>query len=112
MNFDLKLKPYIFNPEIFFSKLCLFVEGPGDEYAIRALDESKNNVLEENDILLVNVGGKENIEPYISLIENYELPHIIMVDKDYAKKQTADTIKLSDDFRTGNEKNWLARTKQ
>ena len=31
---------------------------------------------------------------YIEIIENYNVPHIIMVDKDYTQRQTNDTIKL------------------
>lgn len=60
-NVNLKLKSHIFNPEIFFSKLCLFVEGATDEYAIKAIDDYLNNIFEENDILLVNIGSKNNV---------------------------------------------------
>ena len=93
-SFSMKLSPHLFNPEIFFSKICILVEGPGDELAIKAVDDNLNNVLEENDILIMNVGSKNNIGPYIEMIENYNVPHIIMVDKDYTQKQTNDTIKL------------------
>jgi predicted ATP-dependent endonuclease of OLD family len=112
-NFKLKLKPYIFNPEIFFSKICLFVEGPSDEYAIKAIDDNLNNILEKNDILVVNVGGKNNVEPYMDLIENYNLPHIIMVDGDYRRRQTIDTIKLPRDLEDVMRKiGWVGKGKK
>jgi hypothetical protein len=92
-GFSLGIKPYHFKAEIFFSKCNVFVEGPSDAYALTAISDALDNVFEENDILVIDSGGKDVVHKYIGLIEAYELPHVAMVDHDYLsenRRKTAD----------------------
>lgn len=97
-KFNLRLKSHHFNPDIFFNKVSIFVEGPGDESALTAISDNLNDVFNREDILVLNVSGVENVGPYIDLIKAYKIEHVIMVDSHYNKALTKDTIKLQGDL--------------
>ncbi|MGB8936251.1 MAG: AAA family ATPase [Candidatus Nitrosopolaris sp.] len=97
-KFNLRLKSHHFNPDIFFNNVSIFVEGPGDESALTAISDNLDDVFKQEDILVVNVGGVENVKPYIDLIKAYKIEHVIMVDAHYNKALTKDTIKLQGDL--------------
>lgn len=78
--------------------MSIFVEGPGDESALTAISDNLDDVFKQEDILVVNVGGVENVKPYIDLIKAYKIEHVIMVDAHYNKALTKDTIKLQGDL--------------
>jgi hypothetical protein len=64
-----------------------------------AISDALGNVLEKNDILVVDSGGKDILDKYVGLIELYQLPHVAMVDHDYIsdnkkRKRTKDFIVL------------------
>jgi predicted ATP-dependent endonuclease of OLD family len=91
--FTFSIKPYHFKPDIFFSRCNVFVEGASDANALTAISDALRNVFEVNDILLVDSGGKDNLDKYVELIELYELPYVAMADHDYvlgSRKITAD----------------------
>jgi predicted ATP-dependent endonuclease of OLD family len=97
-KFNLKLKSHLFNPDIFFNKVSIFVEGAADESALIAISDNLNDAFKQEDILVVNVYGVENVGPYIDLIKAYKIEHVIMVDAHYNKALTGDTIKLQGDL--------------
>ena len=79
----IQLKDYNFKSEIFFSKCNIFVEGPGDEAALAAISDALGKVFEKYSIQLINVGGKDVLENYVLILEEYDIPHIALTDYDY-----------------------------
>ncbi|NHV98176.1 MAG: AAA family ATPase [Thaumarchaeota archaeon] len=71
-----------FRPEVFFSNSVLLVEGPADHATVIAISELKENILDQNDVTVVDVGGKENFKKWIKLLRKYEIPFIILADHD------------------------------
>jgi predicted ATP-dependent endonuclease of OLD family len=61
-DFVLDLKLYLFKSEIFFSHYNIFVEGPGDASCLKAISEGLDNVLEKNNVLVVDLGGKGTVD--------------------------------------------------
>jgi len=81
-DFRMGVKAGLFNPNIFFDRCVVLVEGPSDEYAMRGLSDRCDDMLGKNGITLVNVGGKHNISPYMRLLDGYGIPCVAMVDSD------------------------------
>ena len=79
----IRLRDYNFRPEIFFSKCNILVEGPGDEAAIAAISDSLDHLFEKYSIQLINVGGKDVLESYVPLLNEYDIPHVALADYDY-----------------------------
>lgn len=78
-----KIKPYHFDSRVFFEKACIIVEGPSDEYALKAISNSYDQILKKHSIALVNAGGKDQVEPYIQLLKTYGIRYVALVDHDY-----------------------------
>ena len=77
------IENYNFEPEIFFSRCNILVEGASDEAAIAAISERLNKVFDVLSIHIMNVGGKDTMEKYVPILEAYSLPHVALVDYDY-----------------------------
>ena len=77
------IKPHIFNPEIFFGRGSFMVEGPADYHVQRAISDHYQEVFEENSIVLVNCGGKDNIPAHVDLHCRFGIPYHCMADCDY-----------------------------
>jgi len=98
-KFKMKLKKHLFNPEIFFGNCTMIVEGPADEFALKAISDHFEGLFEQNSITITNCWGVGNVWPNIELHNLYEIPFLAMVDKEYDKVMT-DVIRL-----TGNLEN-------
>jgi len=81
-DFRMGVKAGLFNPNIFFDRCVVLVEGPSDEYAMRGLSDRCDDILGKNGITLVNVGGERNISPYMRLLVGYGITCVAMVDSD------------------------------
>lgn len=82
-NYTPKIISHHFKPEIFFEKCSILVEGPSDEYTIKAISDANDNMLKKESIALVNTGGKNQLGPYIELHKVYGIPYVGMADNDY-----------------------------
>lgn len=91
-NFD--IKQHLFNPDIFFSRCSVFVEGPGDASALTALSDALNNIFEEGDIAIIYPGGKGYVHKYLDLLSAYGISYVAMVDNDYEFEKTDSFVKL------------------
>jgi AAA15 family ATPase/GTPase len=90
LDLQLDIAPYLFKPDIFFSKCSIFVEGAGDASSLVAISDALGSIFEKNDIFVVDSGGKGNIENYNQIITSYEINYIAMVDHDYEGWRTQD----------------------
>ena len=109
-TFCMDVKAGNFHSSVFFEKCTILVEGSSDEYAMKGLSDRKGGLLEKNSISLVNVGGKTHIPHYISLLQEYKIPYIAMVDSDYNKDMDS-VIKLEQDLEGELEKCGWKRTR-
>lgn len=107
-TFCMDIKASHFRSSVFFEKCTILVEGPSDEYAMKGLSDRKGGLLEKNSIALVNVGTKTHIPHYISLLQEYKIPYIAMVDSDYDKNMEG-VIKLEPDLEGELEKHGWKR---
>ena len=98
-----KMKSYHFDSRVFFERGCIIVEGPSDEYTIKAISDSYDQLLKKSSIALVNAGGKDQVEPFIVLLKEYGIPYVAMVDSDYAGMSEG-VIKLELDLEQEFEK--------
>lgn len=105
VNFTLSLKPHHFNPEIFFCKASLLVEGSSDESAIKAISDNLDDPLGRYDLTVINADNVNNMGPYSELIAAYKLNHVIMVDQkgshnavEAMKKNSVDFVVIDSDL--------------
>lgn len=83
-DFSPTLKPYLFKPDVFFSKFTVLVEGAGDEMALKSISDFLWGLFQHHNITVVNVNGKENIDLFAAILKTYEIPYVAMVDDDYS----------------------------
>ena len=108
-----RIKPHIFNPEIFFGRGSFMVEGPADYHVQRAISDHYQGLFEDNNIVLVNCGGKDNIPAHVDLHGRFGIPYHCMVDCDYEDELEHGTKldgDLEDDLKKIGVKN--VRTKE
>lgn len=79
----MELKPHLFNPDIFFAKYVILVEGLSDKVVLSAINDNLGNILEKNDAIIVSYGGKGNLQNYIKLLDAYDIEYIAVRDDDY-----------------------------
>ena len=77
------IKPHLINPEIFFGKGSLIVEGPSDYFALKAISDFHGGLFEECNIVLIDSGGKHNIPPHVELHCRFNIPYHCMADSDF-----------------------------
>ena len=82
-SFRMNVNPNHFNPNVFFERCVVLVEGPSDEYAMKGLSDRHDDKFGKNGIIIVNTGGKGTIPHYMSLLREYGIPHVAMADSDY-----------------------------
>lgn len=80
------MKSHLFEPNIFFCRFNIFVEGPSDASALIAMSDYYNGIFETKDILVTYVQGKGDVDNYYQLATEYEIPCLFMVDGDYGGK--------------------------
>ena len=78
-----QIKPHLFNPEIFFGRGSMIVEGPLDYLVQRAISDFYGGLFEKYNIVLVDCGGKLNISNQIDLHRRFMIPYHCMADGDY-----------------------------
>ena len=78
-----QIKPHLFNPEIFFVRCSMMVEGPSDYLVQRAISDFYGGLFEKHNIVLMNCGGKGNIPAQIDLHRRFMIPYHCMTDVDY-----------------------------
>jgi predicted ATP-dependent endonuclease of OLD family len=79
----ISIRSYIFDPDVFFPRCIVLVEGPGDAASFYAISDALSSVLEQFNIHVVDSGGVGNIDPYIQLATAFNIPYIGMVDSEY-----------------------------
>ena len=77
------IKPHMFNPEIFFGKGSMIVEGPSDYFVQRAISDFYGKVFEKYNIVLVSCGGKSILDDQGELHRRFNIPYHGMADEDY-----------------------------
>lgn len=87
-NMQIDIPSHVFNPEIFFSNFCIFVEGASDVACFEAISDYNDKELLKHDIVVIDMHGKDTTEHYHKIASKYKIPFIIMVDKEYGKKLT------------------------
>ena len=92
-NFRMDLKSFLFNPEMFFGKCVMLVEGPSDELAIRAISDHFDGLLDKYNVVLLYCHSVNNIYPTIKILNAFSIPFVAMVDKEY-KEDEHNVIKL------------------
>lgn len=80
---NIRLKPHMFKPDVFFANAVFLVEGPSDEAVIGAISDTFGCIFHKYEIALVNCGGVGNIKPYADLLEFYSIKYYGMADKEY-----------------------------
>ena len=93
----LEIRPHLFNPEIFFGRCTMIVEGPSDYFVMRAISDHRDGLLGEKDIILIHCDGKGNLPAFIDLHKRFNIPYQAMADDDYDGVQDS-VIKLPGDL--------------
>ncbi|MDD1689045.1 MAG: AAA family ATPase [Methanoregula sp.] len=70
------------NKEFFFSRLVLLVEGLSDQWVMQVLASAEGFDLDEHGISIIPVNGKNNFLRYPKILEGYQIPWVLMADKD------------------------------
>ncbi len=89
-NFNLA---YWINPdrgELFFAKKIILVEGPTDKTIIPFL--AKELSVFNYEYTIVDCGGKGNIKIYLHLLNKFNLPYVVVYDKDNQSYKSPDAI--------------------
>lgn len=73
---------FIKNSDIFFSKCVVMGEGETEEGAIPLFGSKVIKGFDKYGISFINVQGSGNIQYYIELFVNLDMPYILIVDKD------------------------------
>ena len=98
-SLNVNLKPHLFEPEVFFGNATFLVEGPGDEFVIRAISDKFDGFLDKGEIVVVNCGSVTYINTYIKFLKAYSLTYYGLADKEYNEKHPEIT-KLDDKLET------------
>jgi len=75
------------DPRIFFGKSVLLCEGDSDKNLLDGIvnsleyTDSKINIT-QNDVVITHVGGKNSFEKYINLMKNFDIPYLVLGDRD------------------------------
>jgi len=87
---DIKIKPHLFRPEIFFAKCVILVEGATDESVIRATAEILKNKtwLEDNNISIIQASNNDYVVKYTELCKAYGIKYVALIDKDKGSLDT------------------------
>jgi predicted ATP-dependent endonuclease of OLD family len=68
--------------EIFFSRGVLLVEGETEKGALPTFAKSLSSDFDKNGFSVVWVGGKDNLEIFMKVLEGFEIPYMVACDKD------------------------------
>jgi len=92
-SFQPALKRHLFNPEVFFGKCSMIVEGSDDYFAMKAISDYHNGLFEKYNITLTHCWGLGNVPAMIEIHNEFKIPFLAMVDSDYTSSMD-DVVKL------------------
>lgn len=101
-SFKPKLVPHLFNPDMFFGRCSMIVEGSSDYFTLKAISDYHGGLFEKYDITLMYYTGKHNVYASIELHEELKIPGVAMIDDDanYKSKNIVQVVKLSGKLET------------
>ena len=79
-------KSHLLNPDIFFSNYVLAVEGATDEAVFKAISDAQSDLFWKNDILILNMQGKDSAYKFGIMMYQYGINFIVLVDRDFDEK--------------------------
>jgi predicted ATP-dependent endonuclease of OLD family len=93
---SIDIKSYIFDPACFFSINNILVEGPGDAAVFFAISDALNSVFEKYNVTVINATGVGHVDPYVKIMEDYNVSYIALVDEHYEGKykQSRNLVRL------------------
>lgn len=94
-DLNVNLKPHMFEPDMFFSNAVFLVEGPRDEFVIKAIFDKFDEIFSEHEITIVNCGGVGGIKPYIDFLDAYSIKYYGMADKEYSYNDTITVLAIN-----------------
>jgi len=93
-----------FRPEVFFANCVCLVEGPTDRAVVLATSELKDNVLDKNDVVVVDIGSKNNFQKWFDLLNAYSIPFVALGDRDASFNESDRVLKLEKELEDELEK--------
>lgn len=83
--------------DAFFSKAVLLTEGPTEqglfpELGLSLTDEENDYDLDRIGISVINAGGKTNIKAFVRLLNNFEIPSVVVIDYDSRDENHEDEL--------------------
>ena len=105
-SFTPKLVPQLFNPDMFFGRYSMIVEGSSDYFVLKAMSDYYDRLFEKYDITLMYYNGKHNVYASIELHEELKIPGVAMIDSDanYESKNIIRVVRLTGKLETELEK--------
>ena len=103
----LKIKPHLFNSDIFFGRCTMMVEGPSDFFTMKAISDFHGGLFEKYGVVLMHCNGKGNLPAFADLHEKFQIQYHGMADNDYGG-ELQNITKLSSDLE-GELKNMGVR---
>lgn len=68
--------------EVFFANKVMLVEGPTERYSLPYIFKLKGVDINREGISIIDSGGKENMEFFIKILREFEIPFIVLHDED------------------------------
>ena len=68
--------------EIFFSRKVLLTEGPTEKGALPIFAKNSDNDFDKSGISIIYVGGKNNFEMFVKILQGFKIPYSILCDRD------------------------------
>ena len=93
----LKIKPHLFNSDIFFGRCTMMVEGPSDFFTMKAISDFYGGLFEKYGVVLMHCNGKGNLPAFADLHEKFQIQYHGMADGDY-DGELKNITKLSSDL--------------
>ncbi|MCK9597307.1 AAA family ATPase [Candidatus Pacearchaeota archaeon] len=100
-DFDFSIYDQILNidnKEFFFSRLVLLVEGLSDQWVMQVFASAEGFDLDEHGISIIPVNGKNNFLRYPKILEGYQIPWVLMADKDKKEEILPILAKLKEQY--------------
>jgi CRISPR-associated exonuclease Cas4 len=104
--------------EMFFAKKVVLVEGDTEKFMIpycasKLVDLDKKYDLTANNICVVECGGKYNIHIFMRVLNNFEIPYVVLHDVDpidFPEDKPNKTDKEQSEFKTFKENAFIRET--
>jgi predicted ATP-dependent endonuclease of OLD family len=87
---------YWINPdrgELFFARKVILVEGPTEKVALPKL--AKKAGFSARETTIIDCAGKTNMAMYITLMNRYKIPYVVIFDRDHQKYRSANGKRFS-----------------